>query len=345
MNPSLDIVEFLSRAKSLPVVDVRSPAEYSRGHIPGATNIPLFNNEERAAVGIRYKQESRRAAILEGLDIVGPKMTGFVKQATSLAGHHGVLVYCWRGGMRSSSMSWLFQTAGIPAQTLAGGYRSYRRHVHTVLAEPARLWVLGGMTGSGKTAVLRELGRSGIQVIDLEELASHKGSAFGALGQDTQPSTEQFENNLYTARAACDTSRIIVVEDESKSIGSVQLPDELYLQMRAAPVVVLEVPLEARIERLVREYAGYPKQALAEALTRIRKKLGGARLQEALRALEQQNFREVAKISLEYYDKTYTYGLSRREPHTRIPFPVDADQPVETANRLVVFLHEQEAGD
>lgn len=341
MKPILDIKDFLALSGKLPVVDVRSPAEFTHGHFPEAVNIPLFNNEERAEVGTAYIQKSRKAALMKGFEIAGPHMAEYVRKAWKVAEKRGVLMYCWRGGMRSSSMAWLFRTAGIPVATLEGGYRAYRRHLKSSLRTPVPLVVIGGMTGSGKTRVLNELQQEGIQALDLEYLAGHKGSAFGSLGQPPQPTTEQFENNLFQVFRTLDPSRVILVEDESKSIGSVQIPDEWFLQMKTAPVIVLDVPRPVRIKHLVEEYAGFHPELLKDSLTRIRKKLGGERWQQAVRALEQKDFHTVADISLQYYDKTYRYGLSKRNPETLFTVKSDHGDARQTAQQIIDLLKKQ----
>ena len=342
MKPILDIKGFLALSGNLPVVDVRSPAEFTRGHFPGAFNIPLFNDEERSAVGTAYKQVSRKAAMMKGFEIAGPHMAEYVRKAWEVAGDRGLLMYCWRGGMRSASMAWLFRTAGIPVATLEGGYRSYRRYLKASLQTPVPLIVIGGMTGSGKTRVLNELKKEGIQAIDLENLACHRGSAFGALGQPAQPATEQFENDLFQVFRTLDPARVILVEDESKSIGSVQIPDEWFRQMKKAPVIVLDVPRSVRIEHLVEEYAGFDPELLKDSLTRIRKKLGGERWQRAMRALEQKDFHTVADIALQYYDKAYQYGLSRRDPDTLFTVHSNHGDPRKTALHVIYLLKQKE---
>ncbi len=191
---------FLEKGQNCPILDVRSPDEYNRGHIPGARSLPLFNNEERSAVGTLYLQKGSKEAMLKGLELVGPKMKEFVIQASGLSRDGELALYCWRGGMRSNSMAWLFNTSGIKSHTLDGGYKSWRRHIHGFFGQPVpNLVVIGGMTGTGKTEILEEIERKGGQVVHLERLARHKGSVFGHLGMPAQPSTEQFENELYTS--------------------------------------------------------------------------------------------------------------------------------------------------
>lgn len=337
----LSVDEFLKQAQALPIIDVRSPGEFDHAHIPGAVNIPLFDNDERALVGTKYKQAGKDAAVLLGLDMVGPKLTEFVRQSRRLNPEsREVLVHCWRGGMRSGSFAWLLNTAGITATTLVGGYKAYRNTVLAGLGEPRPLMILGGKTGSGKTDILKELARQGEQVIDLEGLAHHKGSSYGAIGQLPQPSTEQFENLLFEQwqqLAPGDESppRRIWLEDESRNVGSCFIPMPLWHQMRAAPVAFVDVPKEVRIERLVREYTGIDHQLLIEATKRIERRLGGQTTKRALDALAVNDYATVADLTLGYYDKAYLHGLSQRESALTFPLPIMEDDPAQTARTLI----------
>ena len=228
MQKELDILQFLTLAETIPVIDVRSPAEFEKGHIPGAFNIPLFNNEERAIVGTLYKQKGKNEAVLAGLDIVGPKMSSLVSEARKISVNNEVLVHCWRGGMRSGSFCWLLNTVGIKASTLKKGYKAYRNHVLQSFEKPFQIIILGGETGSGKTEILKYIREEGEQVIDLEGIAHHKGSSFGAIGQEPQPRPEQFENDLALQWNKLDPSKRIWLEDESKNIGRVFITDSLW---------------------------------------------------------------------------------------------------------------------
>jgi len=312
MSTSIDIVKFLEMREEIPVVDVRSPAEYAHAHIPGAYSLPIFSNEERAEVGTSYKKEGREKAILLGLKLVGPKLAWFVEEAHKLLKNNKIIVHCWRGGMRSSSMAWLFSTAGIETYTLTGGYKTYRRHVKECFAKPANLVVLGGMTGSGKTEILKEITNLNQQVVDLEGLANHKGSAFGALGQKEQCSTEQFENNLFEEWKKLDLEKPIWIEDESKTIGKIGVPEEIYFQMRKSNVVNIKVPVDERIKWLVSEYGTFAEEELRKSIVRIQKRLGGNNTKYALEAIENKQLDEAARVVLLYYDKAYQYGLSQR---------------------------------
>ncbi|GAA4468807.1 tRNA 2-selenouridine(34) synthase MnmH [Nibrella saemangeumensis] len=335
MVQQLTVEEFLEKSRQLPVIDVRSPGEYEHAHIPGAVNIPLFDNEERAQVGIRYKKSGKDAAVMLGLDLIGPKLTSFVKQSRKLNPKaQEVLVHCWRGGMRSGSFAWLLNTAGMTVATLIGGYKAYRNAVLEAFAEPRQLIILGGKTGSGKTDVLKELARQGEQVIDLEGLAHHKGSSYGAIGQAPQPSSEQFENALFAEWRQLDPTRRIWLEDESRNVGTCFIPLPLWEQMRTAPVAFIDVPKEIRIQRLVLEYTGIDHQLLIEATERIRRRLGGKDTQLALNALAEHDYATVADITLSYYDKAYLHGLAQRKAETVQRLDITEDNPAETARQL-----------
>lgn len=307
---SLPISAFLAKAKTQPVIDVRSPAEYAHAHLPGAFNIPLFDNEERAKVGTCYKQVGKEAAILLGLEMVGPKLAGFVHQARALG--NSVLVHCWRGGMRSGSMAWLLQTAGLEVATLQGGYKAYRQEVLLAFEKPYELQILGGKTGSGKTDLLKELAKNNYQVLDLEAIAHHKGSSFGRLGQQPQPSSEMFENVLYEHLQTLDITKPIWVEDESKAIGRVQIPLAFWQQMCQAVLYCLEVPVEERVRYLVEQYGYFSAPDLQESLDRIARRLGGQHHKAATEALARGNYAEVVRITMVYYDKAYQYGIEKR---------------------------------
>lgn len=309
----LSVAAFLDKSKKLPVIDVRSPAEYAEGHIPGAVNIPLFDNEERKKVGTTYKQVGQKEAFLLGLELVGPKMRSFVEKAQQIALEGETLVHCWRGGMRSESFAWLLNTAGIKAYTLEGGYKAYRKHALAAFQQFPNLIVLTGETGSGKTNILHALAELGEQVIDLEAIARHRGSAFGGIGLGNQPTTEQFHNNLYQYWCTLDTTKPVWIEDESFCIGQVKLPHELWDQMVKAPVVKVTLPKNIRIKRLVEEYGKYDRNTLRSAILKIQKRLGGLHTQQAIEALENDRLEEVADILLYYYDKSYQRCFNKKD--------------------------------
>jgi tRNA 2-selenouridine synthase len=320
-----NIARFLDLSESIPVIDVRSPSEYKTGHIPGAINIPLFNDRERESVGIKYKKEGRVPAILEGLKQTGPDMFAKLKQAVSIAGNRKLLIHCWRGGMRSEAMAWLFSLGSIETILLDGGYKSYRNYILESLSEKRKMIVLGGMTGSSKTHILKYLKEHGHQVLDLEGLAHHKGSAFGSLGQPQQPTTEQFANLLFDEWKRINNNIPFWIEDESRNIGTIFLPERFYLNMQDAPAIVLMMDVKTRLPRLMEEYSTYPVETLKAAIIKISKRLGGDNTRDAINAVETGNFAKAIEITLHYYDKAYLYGLKKKRDENIIYVETDSD--------------------
>lgn len=300
------------------LIDVRSPAEYQQGHIPGALSVPLLSNHERAVVGTAYKQQSRRAAIDAALRYVAPRMDQIVAAVRTHASDQPVQVYCWRGGMRSASVAWLLQEAGITAHQMSGGYKAYRRGVLHMLEQPWKIVVVGGRTGSGKTLVLHELRTHGQQVLDLEALAQHKGSSFGALQQPPQqppqPTSEHMANLMAAELQRMHPDRVLYVEDESLRIGTVVLHKPWYDAMQKAPLIVLDVDRPERARFLAKDYGTASTSGLIEAFQRIERRIGGLRLQRALHALTIGNLQDAAIQALEYYDATYDYAIEQRAP-------------------------------
>lgn len=333
----VSIKELLPLTDTIPLIDVRSPAEYELAHIPGAYNIPIFDNEERRQVGIKYKMGGKENAVLLGLDFVGPKMSAFVREAKKLARNKKILVHCWRGGMRSGSMAWLFETAGLEVYVLEGGYKAYRKYIRDQFSQPVRMMVLGGYTGSGKTEILQLLKDKGEQFLDIEGIANHRGSVFGLLGQDDQPSNEQFENNLADAWRKFDFSKTIWVEDESRQLGKVGIPDPLFQQIRKASMIKIDVPKKFREERLVKEYGSFDKALLCEMIEKIKKRLGGLVTGEALDALEMGDLIKVAELTLTYYDKAYDFGAEKRNQEAVFELELETDMPDEGADKILTF--------
>jgi len=339
MSHALDIINFLSQSQHIPIVDVRSPAEFQKGKIPGAINIPLFSNEERAKIGTTYVKKNRDAAVLLGLEITGPKLKSFAELAMQIAVDKKLLLHCWRGGMRSSSMAWLFEQMGIKTYTLKGGYKAYRHYVLDWFNKPLRLIVLGGMTGSGKTDILHEIQKAGQQVLDLEGIAHHKGSAFGGLGQIAQPTQEQFENQLFTILQSLDYENVIWVEDESISIGKAQLPNQLFKAMQQSPVIILFRDKSIRIKRLMQEYACFSFDQLSESIIKIQKRLGNDHTKLALEALTNGDYSKVAEITLQYYDKAYKNQLTSKQNENIIHFSPKSENADEIAEEILRYIN------
>ncbi|MFA9389775.1 MAG: tRNA 2-selenouridine(34) synthase MnmH [Prolixibacteraceae bacterium] len=298
-----------------PIIDVRSPGEFDKGHVPKAINIPLFNNDERAHVGTVYKQQSREAAIKVGYVYVNPKLDNFIQNAQKVAPDGKVIVHCWRGGMRSQSFAQHLSDNGFAdVKVVSGGYKAYRNHLLDSFAQAFKLRILGGFTGSGKTILLKHLKERGHQVIDLEGIAHHKGSSFGAIGQEPQPTVEQFENNLFDEWMKLDLQQVIWLEDESHNIGGVKIPMPLYLQMREALLYFIDIPREERATFLVEDYTNCDNQLLIDSILRITKRLGGLNVTRSIEQVKLKNYYEAALITLSYYDKSYLKGLRTRNP-------------------------------
>lgn len=313
MIHKIPIDQFLQLSETLPVFDVRTNSEFIKGHIPEAHNLPLFTDDERAIVGTIYNKQGREKAILQGLDFVGPRMRSMVETIEKETNSRSVLIHCWRGGMRSGSVAWLVNFFGYEIYTLDGGYKSFRNHVINQFEKKYPFVVIGGRTGSGKTKILHQLKANNQQIIDLEGLGNHKGSAFGAIGQPQQPRQEHFENMLGTELGKLDLSKPVFIEDESRKVGGLQIPNPIWDQLRNSPVIFIDVPLQHRINYLVAEYGKEDLTELGKSILRIRENLGGANTKLAVDFLGQNDLENCCKILLDYYDKTYDYGLSIRE--------------------------------
>jgi tRNA 2-selenouridine synthase len=321
---SLSVESFIRLRKSLPIVDVRSPGEFAYGHIPGAINIPIFDDDERAIVGTLYKSKGRVPAIEKGLEIVGPKMAGFVHKVLEIVDSGQLLIYCWRGGMRSESMAWLFERVDIKCFLLQGGYKSYRNYLLERSGEIPYLIVIEGYTGSGKTEMLHHLRTIGEQVIDLEGHANHKGSVFGGIGQQPQPTTQQFQNDLFDEIIDFDLTKRVWIEGESQSVGRVFLPDPLWFRMNETQSIEIQVPRIDRINRLVKEYGTLPEVQMENAITSIAKRLGEVRMRGILELYQEKNLSCVADKLLEYYDQTYQYSRNKyKKKLTEVVLPAD----------------------
>lgn len=337
----LDIAQLLDHKLHLPIIDVRSPGEYEHAKIPGALSLPLFDNEERKIVGTAYKQQSREIAIKIGLDFFGRKMRNMVEWVETItAGNPNkeIIVHCWRGGMRSAGVAWLLDLYGFKVNTIVGGYKSYRRWVLHELEQQHKLKVLGGYTGSGKTEVLAYLQELNEPIIDLEKLANHKGSAFGALGMGPQPSQEMFENelalDLYRKKSK---QQNVWIEDESQRIGLVNLPQIFWENMRSCPVTFLDVPFENRLEYITAWYGKQSKSELAAAITRIQKRLGGLETKNALNFLIEDDLKNCFSILLSYYDKQYAKSLAKRPEENKFIKTIVCTKPgsLETAKKIL----------
>lgn len=292
------------------VIDVRTPLEFSDDHLPGAFNVPILTNEERVEIGTIHKRQGAQPARIRALELTCNRFAAMTAEAARHADGRPILVYCWRGGLRSLSMAILLESCGYPVKQLRGGYKAFRNLVTAyfdTFTPPAPLVVLHGMTGCGKTTFINGLGCQLWSTIDLEGLASHRGSAFGSLGLDKQPSQKRFDTLLWDAFRNLPTVKPIILEGESRRIGEITLPGCLYDVMAQSCKIWCSASLETRVKRVVDEYAHQEyREAIAAALERIRKKLGGVHYAELKKMLDLWDMPGVTRGLIQhYYDKLY----------------------------------------
>jgi tRNA 2-selenouridine synthase len=339
----INIENFLKLSEEYSILDVRSPAEFLHAHIPGALALPLFTDDQRKIIGTAYKLQSRQVAVKKGLNFFSERMKEIPDEVEELIGNqqkktdtnnllpnaNRLLIHCWRGGMRSGAVAWLLDLYGFKVYTLKGGYKAFRNWALAQFEKNYKINILGGYTGSGKTEVLQELKRKGNTIIDLEGLAHHKGSAFGALGEKPQPGQEMFENllafELYKAAGAAElqqanietdlygSSAEIWIEDESRHIGVAGIPKIFWDRMRKSTLYFLDIPFEERLKYIVNSYGAYDKKELVNSIMKIQKRLGGLETKNAINYLLENKVTECFTILLQYYDKLYNNSLYKRE--------------------------------
>ncbi len=330
-----------------PLIDLRSPSEFSQGHWPGAINLPLFNDEQRASVGTAYKHKGRNAAILSGLKFTGPtleslanKLKKFAETSILEAKQNDPLnlrLYCWRGGMRSACVAWLASLLDLNPILLEGGYKTYRRWVLNQFQKEWPLRLLGGKTGTGKTDLLKVLSEKEVLIIDLEGIASHRGSTFGALGLPAQPTSEHFENRLAEAldkhSLKLNCSKEIVLEAESSHLGRCRIPTTFFKQMQCAPILEVKRSTKERVDQLVGVYSQHEAESLEEATLRISRRLGPQRTTKAIQAISTGQWEEACLAMLDYYDRCYEHELEKAIK--RESFDISGLTAVEAAHRLI----------
>lgn len=303
------------------LVDARTPLEFQEDHIPGAINVPLLDNDERVEIGILYKQQGPQKARLRGLEMTAARFPEMVATIAKMAGDRPILVYCWRGGLRSKTVTSILDLSGFHAVQLQGGYKAYRTHVSAYFDQfrpSGPMIVLHGLTGSGKTTFLHTIDTNRYTVIDLEGLARHRGSAFGALGLSQTLSQKHFESILWNELRKSPPGRPIILEGESRRIGRISLPGNFYEVMGESIKIWCETSMNTRIERLISEYGKEEyREEMAVALLRIRKKLGGEKYDEISGYLEKWDLCPFMKGLLEnYYDKVYYKTREWKEDRT-----------------------------
>lgn len=334
MVQQLSIKEFLEFSEDYTVIDVRSEKEFAQGHLPNAVNIPILEDEERRVVGTMYKQNSRESAIYKGLELSGPHLTERLRKGVKYAKNNKLLVHCWRGGMRSEFFAFLLHYYGLEPNLLIGGYKSYRTLAHDSFLQKYNIVILAGKTGSAKTELLSLLKEQGEQVIDLEFLARHRGSSFGALAFEESTTQEQFENDLFEVLRRLDPTKRVWVEDEGRTIGHKVIPEGIYSQMISASRIVLERTFEERLDHIMKGYAGFKKEDLIAAMIRIGKRLGPQHMKKAIEDLEANDYRSAFAIALKYYDKAYEYLLSKSASESKSTIEVEGLGLEEIAERL-----------
>jgi tRNA 2-selenouridine synthase len=331
----IGLEEFLELRKTAPIIDSRSEMEYGKSHIPGAINLSILNNEERKTIGTIYKQQGNQQAVIKGFELVGPRFHLIIKNALALVPGRKVLIYCWRGGMRSQILSWLLGMAGFEVFRLKGGYKSYRTYTYATVRETKNFLTLGGKTGVGKTRLLKLLNESGEHVIDLESLAGHKGSSFGGIGMNPQPSIEQFENLLAEEFFKFPKGATIWIENESRRIGKVILANELYASVLNAPLVEIHKSLDQRISHIKDEYGSLPKGDLIAAVGRLQKKLGGLRTSESIEAIQNNQPEVWINYLLQYYDKSYDFDLEKNKRDQIVKLDLSNENEEDSLEKLV----------
>ncbi len=302
-----------------PLIDVRSPNEYYKGHMPNSINIPLFDNDERAIVGTIYKKNGRELAVTQGLIFVERKIETLLDSIFKCIEMYKytnrkhdirdsrIRIYCARGGMRSISIAWLLDKFKFNIITLKGGYKTYRRWILESFSKKYNLIVIGGKTGTGKTKLLKLLEKNDYQTLDLEGFASHRGSTFGGLGMKKQPTNEYFENIIAEKLVSFKKNDHIFIEAESANIGSCKLPHELFNQMKSSQRIEIIRSDSNRIDELISTYSIFNQDELEESILRIKKRLGPQRTKIAVNSIKKKKWDLVCRALLEYYDKCYEY--------------------------------------
>jgi tRNA 2-selenouridine synthase len=300
------------------IIDVRSPSEFAEDHIPGAINCPVLNDQERILVGTMYKQVNAFEAKKIGAVLVAKNISSHIeKYFIDKPRDWKPLVYCWRGGNRSGSMAHILAKIGWPVVQLDGGYKNYRQHVNTalpVLAPNVKWQVICGTTGSGKSRLLQTLAALGEQVLDLEQLAEHRGSVLGHLPSQPQPSQKMFESRIWQNLSTADFSRTIYVESESKKVGNLRVPDGIIESMRASPCLALHLSLEQRVVLLMEDYAHFVRnpETLNTQLDCLSSLHGNEKV-AAWKAMSTQGEmpRLVTELLHQHYDPAYLRSIDR----------------------------------
>lgn len=343
MNYDRTVDEFINHKEIYIPVDVRSPIEYQDSHIPNAVNVPLFTDEERAEIGTIYKQEGQKAAKWRAMEIVSPKLPKLLNEIKEIEETgKKPLLYCWRGGQRSQSISHFAMMAGLHIQRLDGGYRAFREYVIDKIPDmlPERAIVIYGLTGTGKTDILQVLQDRGYPVLDLEGYANHRGSVFGAVSGQTPHNQKTFDALLFEALEKIQGSPYFFMEGESRRIGHAVQPPELYEKKENGIHIHVVSNLESRVERIYKQYVDDTdafQERVRDALSRIMKRIKQPEIQqELLDSLEQRNYKEMIRLLIiHYYDPRYDNKINET---LNTALEVENDSLEEAVNKIVTFV-------
>ena len=315
------------RDKGALLVDARSPAEFSAATIPGAVNVPLLDDDQRREVGTLFRQQGKQAARLLGMRLVSPKIPDLVNRVLQTKPPNlPVVVFCWRGGMRSRTLTQLLDLAGIPARQISGGHKVFRKHVLDFFAAGhwGRLVVLRGLTGVGKTIILQRLANESWPVVDLEALANHRGSAFGGLGLPAQPSQKMFEAMLWDRLRHIPESGFALTEGESRHIGRVVQPARFFESLQLEKSLWIHAPLQVRIDNILADYPARDdlRGQIRSRLLTLKERLGKEAVDELEKLLETSRWKDlVRELMVRYYDPLYRHTLPERRVEVTVGQP------------------------
>lgn len=340
MIKDIEVTEALNLENAV-FIDLRSPVEFNTGHIPGAVNIPLFSDQERSEIGIIYRHQGPEPARNKGLEVVAPRLAEMVAAIRKTAAESNIVVYCWRGGDRSDAVARVLDIMQVDGYRLAGGYKAYRNLIIERLRELPRskVVVIHGLTGSGKTSVIKKMAADGWPAVDLEGLANHRGSVFGGLGRGEQPKQKQFDSMLYEKLRQFAGDKFLIVEGESRKIGRLFLPDRLYAMMKKGLHVLIYDNLENRVKRIYDEYvveSGNTTKEYLNCIKGLKGYLGKNKTQEITKMISDGNFWDTIRILLkDYYDPLYGYPYGP-DPHYCLN--LDGSDTSQAAKRLAAYL-------
>ena len=324
-------------------IDVRSPKEYAEDHIPGAVNLPILDDEQRRIVGTLYKQQGKEEASRKGVELVLPELGRKLDGLRILEKKGTLVLYCWRGGLRSKSMADLASASGISVKRLIGGYKEYRKTVIRELESIALppFYTLYGLTGTGKTEIIKLLEMRGVHVLDLEGLANHRGSVFGSVGLGEQPSQKRFDSMLLKQLKMIPTDAPTVVEGESKRIGKLFIPQNVFDHLVSSRKILVYDSVASRARRIINEYATIQtKDELIGAVKQLERRIGKNNAVRYIKAIEEEDYQMVVEeLLVKYYDPLYNHPA---KPSDAYFASVGSGRVEEAADRIQTLIFEGE---